>query len=562
MIRTSKKQKNKKERKEEVTRGREEEELAPESVQAGVKHTTRLQTRKTTDEEEWSPVRSPEASELAQKPRKVPFKYLIADVIERAAEVFMGVETCNDLDETEAEAFSKKAITIIMGTIDIVVKSLPIISIERRLEEMGMDSKTRCLCGIEQKLETVGSTLTRGLNEYFKDSNVEWEKVVSSVLNKKWTGTEVSDPQVPMEVPGEGKAAAAMDWQTVGEKAAGKKNKKRTEERQSKKITPEIEEKSSRKAPERRSENRERRNKKATLPRQPRTSAVSITIKKGAAKSYAEVLATARDNIHLTEVGIERLNMRKAMTEGVILKVPKDQKREKAAALAARLTKVLDPNVIRVAAPYRTAEIRVLYIDISATADEIRNSLAQKGECKAEDIQLGEICISKNGLASVCARCPVGAVRKLVQAGKVVIGWSVPKIEAIGQRPFQCFRCLEIGHLKKSCTSKVDRENLCYRCGVSGHRAKECIAANPKCPLCEALGAPAAHRMGGWSCVPLRKRTREATRGPVTARELTDGSAVKKGNKKKGSPQGIPASTPANKELGVEEAIKALHLGD
>jgi hypothetical protein len=259
------------------------------------------------------------------------------------------------------------------------------------------------------------------------------------------------------------------------------------------------------------------------------------------------VLATAKDNIHLSEVGIESLNMRKAMTGGVILEVPKDRKMEKAAALAARLTKVLDQNAIRVVALCHTGEARVLNIDISATADEIREALAQKGGCKAESIQLGEIRISKNGLASVWTRCPVEAVKKLVQVGKVPIGWSIAKIEAIEQRPLQCFRCLEIGHMMKSCTSKVDRGNLCYRCGVSGHRAKECTAKNPKCPLCEALGAPAAHKMGGSSCAPLRKGT--------------DGSAVKNGNKK-GSPRGIPASAPANKKLGVEEAMEALHVGN
>jgi hypothetical protein len=43
------------------------------------------------------------------------------------------------------------------------------------------------------------------------------------------------------------------------------------------------------------------------------------------------------------------------MAGDVILVVPNDKRREKAAALAARLTKVLDPAVVRVAALFRTA---------------------------------------------------------------------------------------------------------------------------------------------------------------------------------------------------------------
>lgn len=529
---TPKKQRNKQKRQKIVTGGRDEEELAPEPVQADVKHITSLQTIKTTDEEEWSLVGSPEVSELAQKLRTIPVMQLHTEIIRRAGEISMVAKMCTD--ETEAETLREAARNIIAYTIELTLRALPTISMERRLE-MDMDSITRRIDSLEQRLEELKSSLTSRINElisneYF-NSNEKREKVVPVPIGR-WTDTEDPDPQVPIEVPGEWKAAA-MDWQTVGEKAAGKK--------------------SWGKASERRSEDSEIKNRKVDLPRLPRKSVVTITIKKGAAKSYEEVLAAARNNIDLPEVGIESLKMRKTMTGGVVLQVPKDQKREKAAALAAQLTKVLDPNVIQVAAPYRTAEVRVLHIDISVTKDEIRKVLAQKGGCKEEDIQLGEICISKGGLASVWMRCPIGAVRKLVQVGNVTIGWSLAKIEAIERRPLQCFRCLEIGHVMKSCTSEEDRSNLCYKCGVSGHRSKECTAKNPNCPLCEALGAPAAHRMGGPSCAPSRK--------PVTASQLTDGSAVENGNKK-GSPQGTPAPAPANKKLGVEEAMEALHLGN
>ncbi|XP_024227000.1 uncharacterized protein LOC105681543 [Bombus impatiens] len=226
------------------------------------------------------------------------------------------------------------------------------------------------------------------------------------------------------------------------------------------------------------------------------------------------------------------MRMRKTITEGVILEIPENQEREKAAALAARLTRSLDPNKVRVATPFRAAEARVSMIDISATKEEIQNSLAKENGCKPEDVRLGEIRPARNGLGSVWIRGPAGAVRKLAQAGKVAIGRSTAKVEAIERRPLQCYRCLEIGHVRKSCTAKEDKGHLCFRCGKPGHQAKACTAASPKCLLCDALGAPSVHRMGGPICSPpppkkgtkkeppvnsqLQAATRKATRRKAT----------------------------------------------
>nr|XP_033198138.1 uncharacterized protein LOC117161039 [Bombus vancouverensis nearcticus] len=112
-------------------------------------------------------------------------------------------------------------------------------------------------------------------------------------------------------------------------------------------------------------------------------------------------------------------------------------------------------------------------------------------------------------------------------------------------------RCLEIGHVSKTCTSKEDKGHLCYRCGKPGHQAKACTAASPKCLLCEALEAPSVHRMGGPACPPPPKKgTKGATRGSTAA----------SGNEKGSPSQGDP--TPVNKEAGTEEAIEVTTLGD
>jgi microcompartment protein CcmL/EutN len=111
----------------------------------------------------------------------------------------------------------------------------------------------------------------------------------------------------------------------------------------------------------------------------------------------------------------------------------------------------------------------VLRIDVSSTNGEIRYILAKERGCKTEDVQLAGVRCARNGLGYLWMRGPAGAVRKVTQAGKVAIGWSIATVNAIGRRPLQCFRWLEIGNMRKTCTSKENKGHLCYMCGGSRH---------------------------------------------------------------------------------------------
>lgn len=245
----------------------------------------------------------------------------------------------------------------------------------------------------------------------------------------------------------------------------------------------------------------------------------------GAKMSYADVLEAARAKVPLSEVGVESVDMRKAMTGAIIIRVPGDRDRGKASLLATRLAEALDPTAVRVATPTRMAELRVTGIDISVKKDELRQALASAAGCGCAEMHVGEIGATRGGLGSAWIKCPVAGARKLAQAGKIALGWSTARIKAIPKRPLQCFKCLELGHVRATCVSGVDRGHLCYRCGGSGHRARGCPASAPKCPLCESLGAPANHRMGGAACAPPKTKRRRPIREP--AAEKSPGSAAK-----------------------------------
>jgi hypothetical protein len=213
------------------------------------------------------------------------------------------------------------------------------------------------------------------------------------------------------------------------------------------------------------------RQKAVTLPRAPRTSAVTLTLSEGAKMSYADVVATAREKIALEEIGVGAVGMKKAMTGAVLIRVPGDKDRGKASLLATRLAEVLDPTAVKITAPTRTTELRVVGIDISVKKEELRQALASAVECSSAEVQVGEIGVSRGGMGPAWIKCPVAGTRKLAQEGKVKLGWSIANVIAIPKRPLQCYRCLELGHVQATCVSSVDRRHLCYRCGGCGHRA-------------------------------------------------------------------------------------------
>ena len=292
------------------------------------------------------------------------------------------------------------------------------------------------------------------------------------------------------------------------------------------------------------------------LPRAPSTSAVTLTLSEGANMSYADVVTMARRAIPLGEIGVEAVTMKKAVTGAIVIRVPRDKDREKASILATRLADVLDPTKVRVGTPTIKAELRVTNVDISMGKEELRQALALAAGCSSEDVRIGEIGVSRGGLGSAWVRCPAAGARKLAQAGRVALGWSIARVSAIPKRPLQCFKCLELGHVRATCTSAEDRSRLCYRCGESGHRARGCPALAPKCPLCERLGAPSGHRMGGVACAPpkIKRSKGQLTRRSAAAADTVI-TTIAGGNENYGG-NATGAESPSAVTSGREEAME------
>ncbi|XP_063530057.1 uncharacterized protein LOC134741232 [Cydia strobilella] len=256
------------------------------------------------------------------------------------------------------------------------------------------------------------------------------------------------------------------------------------------------------------------RNKAKAILRAPRSAAVVLTLQMGAEErgvTYKTVITEAKSKISLAGLGITGLRFRRAVTGAAILEIPgpATTSGDKADSLAAKLRETLNEADVRIARPVKCAEMRITGLDDSVSEEELAAAVAKGGGCALDAVNVGRISRTPTGLGTAWVRCPVAAAKKVAE-GRLLVGWASANVKLLESRPLRCYRCLVPGHVRKGCTSEIDRSDQCYRCGQCGHRARDCTAA-PHCTLCAAAGKPADHSAGSSTCTTGAKAPKRAS---------------------------------------------------
>ncbi|CAK9834518.1 hypothetical protein ANTRET_LOCUS11035 [Anthophora retusa] len=282
------------------------------------------------------------------------------------------------------------------------------------------------------------------------------------------------------------------------------------------------------------------------LPRVPRTAAVSLTVPPGAKLTYGEAIRAARQKLDLPkEVGLEAVRYKRAVTGALLMQVPGPEGAAKADTLAEKLREALEGTGVKITRPTKRAELRVTGLDDSVTPKEVADAIAAAGACKPEDVRTGQIRSAPSGLGTLWVSCPLLAANTVAKAGRIRVGWSSARVAVLAARPLQCYRCLQVGHVRQRCTGDVDRSGRCYNCGATGHTAGKCPAEAPNCPLCADLGRPAGHRLGSKACSPPTRKKKGAKKGAPAAAAATDA----------GPERPPPRPIEPEKDVGREEAM-------
>lgn len=165
-------------------------------------------------------------------------------------------------------------------------------------------------------------------------------------------------------------------------------------------------------------------------------------------EQYAAAMKTAQEKINLEDLGINTLKPRRVATGALILEIPGPDGKKKAIALKRRMEEALrEMEGVKIGRPEKMADFRIKDILDSADEKEIAEAIAKAGGCGLDEVKVGAVRRSTNGLCTSWIQCPIRVVNRIAAEGKVRIGWTSSRVELLGNRQLQCYRCLERGHV-------------------------------------------------------------------------------------------------------------------
>lgn len=211
----------------------------------------------------------------------------------------------------------------------------------------------------------------------------------------------------------------------------------------------------------------------------PKADAILIGVKEGT--QYADVLKKMREAPDLQKLGEAVSRVRRARGGEILLEF-KTNSEVKSAEFKDNIEKALGSETTVKALTQQVA-IECRNLDAITTAGEVWTALKEQGglEVNQSDKPI-RMRRSYGETQTATISLPAADANKLLQLGKVKIGWSVCTIKIVTQL-LRCYKCTEYGHQARTCKG-VDRSAACWKCGGDGHKALGCNVA-PKCLLCK-----------------------------------------------------------------------------
>ena len=197
--------------------------------------------------------------------------------------------------------------------------------------------------------------------------------------------------------------------------------------------------------------------------------------------SYAEILKRLRTDPALKQLFDDTQRVRKTRTGELLVEVGGAAEVYKAAVA----TTLSDAATVSKLQP-RT-EIVIFDLDEAVDEAEVRQALitcAGDVTLPNEDIWVRGIWPTRTGTYRTAVSLPVAAATKVVQTGKVQLGWVQCRVKVDERvREVRCYKCAGLGHQRDRCVADADWSALCLKCGKEGHRAREC-SNQPHCLAC------------------------------------------------------------------------------
>lgn len=240
------------------------------------------------------------------------------------------------------------------------------------------------------------------------------------------------------------------------------------------------------------------KNKEKLKPRKERRKGDALIVEVTSGMTYAALLNQVKNDPELKELGDNVIKTRRTQKGDMLFELKRDsaiksitckQLIEKSLGQALKVKTLIQETVV---------ECRNL--DETTTVDELQEALKVQLKLDEEPMSI-RMRAAYGGMQAATIKLRTDTARKVLEAGKIRVGWSVCSLRAI-QRVERCYRCMGFGHHARNCKEE-DRSEMCIICSEKGHTAKDCKNP-PKCMLCKIEGR-SDHATGGFRCPAYKK---------------------------------------------------------
>lgn len=238
--------------------------------------------------------------------------------------------------------------------------------------------------------------------------------------------------------------------------------------------------------------------------------APAVLIKGREGASYAETVRAIKNVVNPAVLGVNISKMRMTREGHLLLEVKDgDDSVKKAEVLKEAVVNLASDHVSAVAQLGGRAEVEILDLDPAVDEKDVRTALQGAILNRSEDpsaassvasVEITGLWPTKAGYQIATAKMSAAAMAKLIDAGKVAIGWTMARVRRCPPAPLRCQRCHGFGHSTFKCTGP-DLTGNCRKCGSAGHLEKSCTEVN-KCIVCDRLGRIERALVAAWRDAP------------------------------------------------------------
>lgn len=224
----------------------------------------------------------------------------------------------------------------------------------------------------------------------------------------------------------------------------------------------------------------------------------AIVVKSTGECTYADILKAVKSEEALKGMNTMVRKVRKTANGDLLFQLAKPSDANTAKLKAAVGQLLIGKAEVKSLTEESLVDIRD--IDEVTTMEEVCLALnSQIPDIEINPSNIRSLRKAYGGTQTATISLPSVVAKKLIEVGKVRIGWVICRIRAKVQ-PRRCFKCLDFGHMSRNCASRNDYSSACFKCGEDGHTAKSCTNA-PKCILCVKRGNDHTdHYTGGPKC--------------------------------------------------------------